>query len=551
MSPSNQNSQMEEEQHADSRTPLLSPAGLKPSSFLQKTGNLFQNWWLWEILASLVSLLSILSIVVILIVYDSRSLPDWPFVFNINSVISFFATIAKLSLSSVVGATISQSKWLWYRQEKPRPLQDLQLFDDASRGPWGAAGLLFSLRARHLALLGAVITILTLLFDPFIQQVVVYPDRLVPAEMKATIARAQTYEVRDEGVPLPSVVELSMKAAIYNGIFDIQDKAASGIGHTCSSGNCTWPPFPSLGVCSRCVNVTSYMEKSCNQTGCYRLSLPNGPTLTGLGGQINSSLSNISPSLKDTYASVVQFASLISKGANQSEDAHATECAIWYCVQNYTASVDEGKPSQTVISSWRNDSARLSDSSDLYYRPPGSMANDPNGTFKVAHWAARAMNEFLSEIFTGSGGINNSGSAFFSSDVMQALYSTDNVTVRVNNLAISMTNNIREQNHSPVMGTTWQTETYIHVRWRWFIFPSALLILSLLFLLGAIVETSYREVMIWKSNNVALLFHGRELSLQPASGRTPVNTLSQMSEQAKTIMVDLVQSGEDWKFVQR
>jgi len=67
---------------------------------------------------------------------------------QINSVISFFATIAKLSLSSAVGAAISQSKWLWYRQAKPRRLQDLQMFDDASRGPWGAVQLLISLRAR-------------------------------------------------------------------------------------------------------------------------------------------------------------------------------------------------------------------------------------------------------------------------------------------------------------------------------------------------------------------------------------------------------------------
>lgn len=547
---------IEEQLHANLRTPLLNAAGLRPSSISHIIGNLLQNWWLWEILSSFVSVLSFLFIVVILIVHDSSSLPDWPFVFNINSVISFFATIAKLSLASVVGATISQSKWLWYRQEKPRPLQDLQLFDDASRGPWGAASLLFNLRARRLALLGAVITILTFLFDPFIQQVVVYPDRLVPAEVNATIARAQNYEARNEGVTLPSVVDLSMKAAIYNGLFDIQDKAELGITHTCSSGNCTWSTFSSLAVCTRCVNITSYVEKSCNQTGCYKLSLSNGPTLSGPGGQINSSLTNISPSLRDIYASVVQFTSLISKRVDNSDENLATECAIWYCVQNYTASVEGGKPSQRVLSSWRNDSAQLSDLSDLHYDPPSSIINDPeiSGIFKVELLAARAMNSFMSEIFTGSGGSNTSGPAF-SSDVIQALYSTDNVTARVKNLAISMTNNIREQNNSvsaPAKGTTWKTETYVHVRWRWFIFPSALLVLSLLFLLGEIVETASRKVMVWKSNNLALLFHGRELELQDTLHGIPVNSLGQLSEHAKDIVVDLVQiHGEDWKLVQR
>ena len=51
-----------------------------------------------------------------------------------------------------------------------------------------------------------------LLFDPFLQQAVVYPDRLVASNKIATIVRAQRYQARsDEGLPLPSVVDLSMK----------------------------------------------------------------------------------------------------------------------------------------------------------------------------------------------------------------------------------------------------------------------------------------------------------------------------------------------------
>lgn len=79
-----QDSDIEEQQNADSRTPLLNADGPQQSSMAQNIGNLLQNWWLWEILASFLSLLSILSMVVILIVYDSSSLPDWPFVFNVR-----------------------------------------------------------------------------------------------------------------------------------------------------------------------------------------------------------------------------------------------------------------------------------------------------------------------------------------------------------------------------------------------------------------------------------------------------------------------------------
>lgn len=87
---------IEEQQHADLRTPLLDAAGLRPSSIPQIIGNLLQNWWLWEILSSFISVLSFVSIVVILIVYDSSSLPDWPFVFNVRSYSSFSIVLIRL-----------------------------------------------------------------------------------------------------------------------------------------------------------------------------------------------------------------------------------------------------------------------------------------------------------------------------------------------------------------------------------------------------------------------------------------------------------------------
>ena len=100
-------------------------------------------------------------------------------------------------------------------------------------------------------------TVLVLLFDPFLQQVVVYPDRLVPSEKAAATVRAQRYQARsEEGLVLPSVVDMSMKvvipryepthsyleadfcyeAAIYNGIFDVRDQADVNVEHYCSTG---------------------------------------------------------------------------------------------------------------------------------------------------------------------------------------------------------------------------------------------------------------------------------------------------------------------------
>lgn len=212
---------------------------------------------------------------------------------------------------------------------------------------------------------------------------------------------------------------------------------------------------------------------------------------------------------------------------------------------------------QQISSSWRNDSAKYSQSSDLIYNPPSQNINVTANasSFKVANLAAKAMNTFMSSTFTGSGGVNGTvtGSAF-SSDVIHALYDTTDYSHRIGNLATSMTNNIRQQNDSgsgPFKGQAFKTETYVRVRWAWFSYPAIVILFSLLYLLGTILETTYRDVAIWKSSNMAMLFHGQALGLDDPD-YVPVTTLSEMSELYKDIKVNLVQTDDDgWKLVQR
>lgn len=321
--------------------------------------------------------------------------------------------------------------------------------------------------------------------------------------------------------------------------------------------SCTWNSFSSLAICSKCLNVTSSVEKRCNDSGCYEFFLPGGPSLLGFGGQINSSVSQVSTDLDDIEASVVRFSSLFSKRMNDSDDVQAWECALLYCVNTYFASVTDGDIDQRIEKTWRNNSASHSQGSDLIYNPPQSIINITGNasTFKVASVAANAMNSFMSETFTGSGGINSSSSgSAFSSDIIHALYNTRNYSKSIENLATSMTNNIRQQkdsDSSTFEGVAYKTETYVHVRWAWFFYPATVLALSLLYLLGTIIESRNRDILIWKSSNLALLLHGQDLELSN-SDRVPVNRLSEMNEMAKDIEIELIQTSDgDWKLVQR
>ena len=273
--------------------------------------------------------------------------------------------------------------------------------------------------------------------------------------------------------------------------------------------------------------------------------------LTGSGGQINSSVTNVSDDLDHIEASVVQFSSLISTTTNNTNDATAWECAMFYCINDYSTTVSNGVIQQRITHTWRNDSASLLGNSDLLYTPPSS--ND--SSFRVGSLAAKAMNQFMSSSFTGSGGVNGItlGSAF-SSDVIHALYDTSNYSQRIENLATSMTNNIRQQNDTgcgPFEGVAFRTETYVKIRWAWFSYPILIVASSLLYLLGTIIETTYRDVSIWKSNSMVMLLQGQGLQSDESDESRPT-TLSEISEVYKNVEVKLVKvPDEGWKLVQK
>ena len=88
---------------------------------------------------------------------------------------------------------ISQSKWLLFRTT-PHKLIDFNTIDEASRGPFGSLSLLAQMKGHSsLAYLGSIITIASIAFGPFTQQVLSYPLRSVEVvgETAATIPRMQ------------------------------------------------------------------------------------------------------------------------------------------------------------------------------------------------------------------------------------------------------------------------------------------------------------------------------------------------------------------------
>ena len=108
---------------------------------------------------------------------------------TLNAIISILATASRVSLAFAISNTMGPIKWLWLKTSEPKLLSDLQSLDSASRGPAGSLGLLSTHLRWSVASIGAIVTLLMLLFDPFVQQVVRFEHRVVysPSDQVAAV----------------------------------------------------------------------------------------------------------------------------------------------------------------------------------------------------------------------------------------------------------------------------------------------------------------------------------------------------------------------------
>ena len=201
------------------------------------------QWWTWEIAAACVSIGATIALIVILKNADQQQQRPWNIgntQLTLNTVIAIISIIIRASLLVMVAGALNQSPWNWFarkqngykqqpsrsllkpwtwfksnfEQEEPgRPLKDLDTFGEAANSSWASLKLLYRTRfryvtlslktlsltvRRYLASLGALITILSLAFDAFAQQVLTADTRMVWASGSnssagSTVSRTTSY----------------------------------------------------------------------------------------------------------------------------------------------------------------------------------------------------------------------------------------------------------------------------------------------------------------------------------------------------------------------
>lgn len=145
---------------------------------------------------------------------------------------------------------------------------------------------------------------------------------------------------------------------------------------TCPSGNCTWPPFDSLGFCSSCKNVTAdlrtscwlpnpeyHRQQSCNYTvgSAWTLSAEVivQPEVQTVGTTTNATIPEYTEGVSDTdtnNSSIIilrigqdQYNAMSNHSKLEDLDVTSHECSFSFCRKTYAeTTVVNGALRETV-----------------------------------------------------------------------------------------------------------------------------------------------------------------------------------------------------------
>ncbi|KAF2707837.1 hypothetical protein K504DRAFT_470184 [Pleomassaria siparia CBS 279.74] len=249
------------------------------------SGNVVKRWLL-EIISWIISALCMGTIIGILLYYQNDKLPRIPGGLTLNAIIAVLSKVASAALLLPASEALGQLKWSWFQGDSKK-MWDFEIFDNASRGPWGSFLLLIRTKGKTLAALGAAVTLLSLALDPFFQQVVTFPDRwTLQGRSSITIATHYSPNVGKQLVAgkriIPQDADFTAVATKFfydNGTESVPfgNGTRADIPLSCPTSNCTWPAYETLGVCSACEDVSQLLTFSCLTTRLEWIANLTGP----------------------------------------------------------------------------------------------------------------------------------------------------------------------------------------------------------------------------------------------------------------------------------
>ena len=513
--------------------------------------------WCMELIAILLAMIIVVVIVVLLHYYHDRDVRSWDHNWAINSVFAFLTAIMEASVAFAVSSALGQLRWLWYTNDNNQhtELKWMDRLTNARSAPGAFRFAFGNLKTaiRHWAFLGAALIVCLLGVGVFTQNVITVrgQERDVPGVSQAKSPISKLYEGQWQlgasgytpGDQMPYVWMISAIDAGF--LYPVNDQNSDNVISlvTCPTGNCTFGLYSTLSLCTQCANITEHLL--CGDVYQHPDTCPKGArtrlpddsiSLDPFTGVVNITSDGSYPK----YSNMTGIGPLVARYLGLgywNKPAYATECALYWCVNTYNATVVSNLFNEMPTNSWTNMSAPQTQYNQSWHIDlnPDECHKDGKASsdcvFGVDPISQLALQNYL---INGSTSTNTTGflrgSAYIpeggdgqqwfvrglAANAIIAPCSQNGTCTEEKfykvfdqsfaSMAYFMSNNIRESTAGYSYGTMTRFDTYFHVRWGWLAYPIAVVLIALIFLLVTMYKSRGTEP--WKSSVTALLFHG-------------------------------------------
>lgn len=336
-------------------------------------------WW-QELIAATLLCAAVTASYATLAPYAGKSLPKWPKYITISALLSTYSVVLRLAATFLLAEGLAQLKWRWLNEgDGGVPLHDLVLHDSATRGPVGSLQLLWRLPLPITwQWLGCVLVVLVLAVGPLTQLVLQYEQCSVlvrQGEQDAGIPRASVFF--GQGVHSGAgIISLSLEEqrAINSGVYSLGSARPD-----CSTGNCTFEPYTSIGFCSRCEDISADLHFSvADLSGSYRpwvsTFIPDDPSddtpvVMSSNYSIGSGFSDRNMAAADMVLYHDEWSLMMMTGPPKLTDDGslvdctmnstwtcrgyaASTCKISPCIRDYTAAMSNGLFQEEIVQTW-------------------------------------------------------------------------------------------------------------------------------------------------------------------------------------------------------
>jgi hypothetical protein len=554
--------------------------------------------WVWEIGSVTLAVVGVVLLVAFLFKINNTPYTDWKYTVSPNTVVSIIMTITKAALLVSVSSCLGQLKWNLF--QNPAPLYHMQVIDQASRGPWGSLEVLlrgiFGSRTGSLTYVGASLTVLALAVDPFAQQILTFPPRSVPAQHAISYTPTSQQWYSKEGSDQSDVdtgLEPTLLVSIMSGLLGTHIP----LPPLCTTSFCKYPEFVTLGMCSKCEDVTSRTKQECHApelslfmdtvaeplrkipTNCS-YQTPNNfsfdfeefddQRLSGDNIIIGTNHWSLHPRVMDlaldtriptfdiqapiasfvatNYTTTVTYA--ISNATVPPPKPSVAECAVYFCERRYEQSSYTpgdyqnsppmpGVDTQQLVPTEPLEDPNFTSNRPVHFAAPdGSAALSSNSSYSVdlrtfGHLADTMMNLFNST--TELRGEVPTSTVLKLGTILRM----DNLNRSLDSMSSSLTDTFRMDSlNDEVQGIAFQDETFIHVRWPWITLPVIVTLGSIALLLGTAIGSKHRKAVLWKCMVLPLLTS--HFDATPESKIASVRRVDGMTEISKKMRAVMV-----------